>query len=311
MLLPTSTYYLLGMVWLCRSRGISLDVLSRSYSQAMKFSATNNAPFSTQEMERTLTSLQNLTPEDSHIDWSSMQQYLIHSAHKSYKNWTSTERAAETLVTLLSKPQLDPFKSIFRRVLKDGNWAHSVDYTRSVSSQEPLHKPWITLITGVNGIRKTTSTQQAWFSKAISQSINAKHDYYPSGQNSFFRQLDYIVATIANEEFKSLYKLTAMEEYTERKDAIFARYRTLAEIVGVLLIKAAREEKVNVMVETSGRDIAMFEYVDYFFPDDEYRKLVVHFTINDLKYAEKSVDSRMCSEMLKGVAALSGSSSIK
>ena len=28
------------------------------------------------------------------------------------------------------------------------------------------------------------------------------------------------------------------------------------------------------MVETSGRDIAMFRYIDHFFPDEQYRKLV-------------------------------------
>eukprot|EP01047_Picozoa_sp_COSAG01_P108561 COSAG01_NODE_37475_length_503_cov_0.655941_1_plen_31_part_10 len=30
----------------------------------------------------------------------------------------------------------------------------------------------------------------------------------------------------------------------------------------------------------------MFHYVDRFFPNAQYRKLVVHFTINDLRFAE-------------------------
>ena len=41
------------------------------------------------------------------------------------------------------------------------------------------------------------------------------------------------------------------------QDAIFARHRTLAEIIGVLLVRAAQRKQMNVMVETSGRDIAM------------------------------------------------------
>jgi hypothetical protein len=54
-----------------------------------------------------------------------------------------------------------------------------------------------------------------------------------------------------------------------------ARSRKLAEMLGVLLVKAARTKRLNVMVETSGRDVAMFKYVDQFFPEDMYRKLVV------------------------------------
>lgn len=33
----------------------------------------------------------------------------------------------------------------------------------------------------------------------------------------------------------------------------------------------------------------MFKYVDHFFPDEEYNKLVVHFTINDIAFAEVSL----------------------
>ena len=182
-------------------------------------------------------------------------------------------------------------------------------------------KPWIVLVTGLNGIRKTTSTQQPWFAEAVRLSLDnwsettsmpssssqpTVDDDLPSGTNSFFRQLDYIIATVANEEFKALYQTTttSVEEYSLLKDAIFARYRTIAEVVGVLLIKAAMKKRMNVMVETSGRDIAMFEYVDAFFPDSEYRKLVVHFCVNEIGFAARSVDLRMQREMLLGSKAV-------
>ena len=58
------------------------------------------------------------------------------------------------------------------------------------------------------------------------------------------------------------------------------------------------------MVETSGRDIGMFEYIDHFFPGDEYNKLLVHFAINDVSFAETSVDRRMEKEMSDGQLAL-------
>eukprot|EP00581_Thalassiosira_minuscula_P022439 CAMPEP_0184423776 /NCGR_PEP_ID=MMETSP0738-20130409/97839_1 /TAXON_ID=385413 /ORGANISM="Thalassiosira miniscula, Strain CCMP1093" /LENGTH=150 /DNA_ID=CAMNT_0026785967 /DNA_START=36 /DNA_END=488 /DNA_ORIENTATION=- len=58
------------------------------------------------------------------------------------------------------------------------------------------------------------------------------------------------------------------------------------------------------MCETSGRDIAMFHYIDHFFPLGKYNKLALHFTINDLSHAEQSVDARMVREMTMGKEAL-------
>ena len=64
--------------------------------------------------------------------------------------------------------------------------------------------------------------------------------------------------------------------------------------------------QMNVMVETSGRDVGMYQYVDELFPKDTcgYRKLVVNFGINDIGYAERSVDTRMAMEMKIGKAAM-------
>ena len=45
-------------------------------------------------------------------------------------------------------------------------------------------------------------------------------------------------------------------------------------------------------------------YVDHFFSDEHYNKLVLHFTIDDIAHAERSVDARMAKEMRDGAAAL-------
>merc|ERR1719163_2223213 len=111
------------------------------------------------------------------------------------------------------------------------------------------------------------------------------------------------MATLANTEFARLYRVEDMGDYAALKDGIFQRYRKLAESLGVLMVKEAMKKQLNVMVETSGRDVAMFKYVDQFFPDDKYNKLVVHFTINELAFAESSVDRRMAKEMADGRAA--------
>ena len=49
----------------------------------------------------------------------------------------------------------------------------------------------------------------------------------------------------------------------------------------------------------------MFRYVDYFFNDKDYNKLVIHFKVNDISFAEQSVDSRMEKEILDGKGAVS------
>lgn len=142
------------------------------------------------------------------------------------------------------------------------------------------------------------------------------------GENSFFRQLDHMIVTLCNEDFTKLYALTGahfsndedktmdppkelIQKYSNLKAGIFSRYRTLSELLGVLLLKEAQKVNINVMCETSGRDVAMFHYLDHFFPN-RYKKLAIHFRINDLTLAMKSVDQRMIQEIKTGKDALDG-----
>lgn len=71
-----------------------------------------------------------------------------------------------------------------------------------------------------------------------------------------------------------------------------------------MLVRQAKANQINIMIETSGRDVAMYHYVDTFFPSELYHKLVLNFQINDLKHAESSVDGRMVVEMEGGVDVL-------
>ena len=59
-------------------------------------------------------------------------------------------------------------------------------------------------------------------------------------------------------------------------------------------------------METSGRDVAMFHYVDHFFDSESsnYHKLALHFTINDLTCAKESFDRRMIQEIQAGARAI-------
>jgi hypothetical protein len=135
-----------------------------------------------------------------------------------------------------------------------------------------------------------------------------------------------MIATLCNEEFIRLYTYTRdmlvsdndgdgttppqpptsdiIQLYSNMKAAIFSRYRTVSELLGVILLREAQKLPINCMVETSGRDVAMFHYIDHFFPATSYSKLALHFTINDLQNAKTSVDQRMIDEIQSGIVAL-------
>jgi hypothetical protein len=194
-------------------------------------------------------------------------------------------------------------------------------------SDDTAHLPPFILINARSGIRKTTSMYQEWFPRLLHEALvppssgnvaTMTEDTLPTGSNSFFRQLDHMIATLCNEEFTKLYAFTRdmMQEsadeptsdivkaYSDLKAAIFTRYRTLSELLGVALLRAAQTLQSNCMLETSGRDVAMFHYVDHFFPEESYNKLALHFQINDLQQAKESVDQRMVREIQTGIRAL-------
>lgn len=298
-------------------------------SQEMNQRAKDATPFSKDEIDEIVKSFENVMPANSGISLDALKELVEAVAHLSHKDWSKTEQSATTLNDILLKGDLSgelspEFKQIFKRVIEEGNWNGASDFAETRSS-----KPWAILVTGVNGIRKTTSVYQPWFQQLLSEAlvhptnqdvdtVDIPLDTLPTGENSFFRQLDHMIITLINHNFQKLYAMTDLshdfdsgeppssiiQQYSNYKAAIFSRYRTLSEILGVLLVKQARASSLNIMVETSGRDVAMFHYVDSFFPSEEYNKLALHFTINDLSHAETSVDKRMVREMKEGIEAL-------
>ena len=263
-------------------------------------------------------SLRNLVGGDDGnactIDWAALDAFVTDKAALNYKDWALTSAWAEELEAILGNPETSAdFRLIFDRVLSDGNWPAAASHAAATSVTSP---PWIVLVTGLNGIRKTTAMSQPWFRAVLYEALgdaaaSIPPHALPTGDNSFFRQLDYMVATLANEDFRALYGRAGegitTDDYSADKDGIFKKYRTLAEILGVLLLRAAQRGRLNALVETSGRDIASFDYIDTVFAGHAppYRKLVIHFSIDDITYAERSVDVRMAGEMKAGSAAAS------
>lgn len=302
----------------------------------MKRRASKNEPFTNDEIQSILKSVQNVLElhgskndknDDGSIDMEGLSDVLKKTAHYTHKEWDRTLSSSKQLKDALLPNSEDKmtllFQTLMERCLSEGNWYGALDNN---VSKEGNKKPWVVLVTGCNGIRKTTSIYQSWFSTLLEQALappsttSDKDDCsdLPHGGNSFFRQLDHMLAILANEEFQSLYSLTGdaisnskedkipqsiIDKYSLLKDGIFTRYRTLAEMMGIVLCQLGQKQNINIMVETSGRDIAMFNYIDRFFPTG-YNKLALNFKINDLSHAESSVDNRMIGEIQIGVDAI-------
>lgn len=305
----------LRRLWtLVRPSVASVEEASGAAAQASaaKAAAAEGRAFSEVELDTAVESLRGLAgPAAAGVNWPKLRELLATWAHGSHKDWARTETAARSFSQLLPGPQDLAFRTIFERALRDGGW----DVAAAAASERPAGaKPWVVLATGVNGIRKTTSVYQPWFRSALEEALgdaappSDTADELPVGNNSFFRQLDYIIATAANEEFRKLYELEDVPVYANVKESIFARYRTVAEIWGAVFVEEVKRRRMNIMVETSGRDPAMFKYIDHFFSDVDFNKLLVHFTINDLGFAEASVDARMQREMRTGREALEAGS---
>jgi hypothetical protein len=352
--------------------------------------AKNGTPFTEEEIKDISNGLKNLAPivddkgSDKGIDFTDLQNLLSDVAHLSHKDWAMTSGNSDKLCSTLSVEELDDgttnypltpnARQLLERCIREGNWDGAVENAAPLESPTD-EKAWAVLVTGVNGIRKTTSMYQPWFSELLSEALvcpsspdgqksegSVSPNILPTGSNSFFRQLDHMICTLCNEEFTRLYAWSTsqlpkakddekpvpsdevIEQYsnykvnfnlkmttnlrdswlsgnrpdcyiilhsrslyfiTRNKAAIFSRYRTISELLGALLLKQAQKVNINCMMETSGRDVAMFHYVDHFFGENKnYNKLALHFTINDLTCAQESVDRRMVEEMQLGAKSL-------
>jgi len=285
-----------------------------------------------EEVSIICNSIANLVPKDAPVNFEELSDVVQKAAHLSHKDWSRTSKNSDALSRSLSISSDDDGsndiisehgKQLLERILMEGNWdgakAHSISAEKGIGQ-----KPWAVLVTGVNGIRKTTSIYQPWFEELLSEALCPQagasvEGGLPTGRNSFFRQLDHIIATLMNEEFCKLYAWASnqmangdshhpsaeiVQDYSDYKAAIFSRYRTLSELMGAILLKQAQKKDLNCLMETSGKDVAMFHYIDHFFDSEKYNKLALHFVINDLSQAKESVDKRMIKEIQTGSSAV-------
>eukprot|EP00931_Biecheleriopsis_adriatica_P032180 TRINITY_DN18801_c0_g2_i1.p1 TRINITY_DN18801_c0_g2~~TRINITY_DN18801_c0_g2_i1.p1 ORF type:complete len:389 (-),score=77.40 TRINITY_DN18801_c0_g2_i1:112-1221(-) len=269
-----------------------------------------------------------------------LKSWLERCMQVPYKEWATLISFAQELPGIFSEPVESLLPKLFERVLKDGGWAAAASF----AAKRPAgQRPWVVLCTGVNGIRKSTMMYQNWLpdalhnamlqdsmtlstsstlssgitdyvlscclSRAASKDPHDQMGEFFTGHTSFFRQLDFLIVTVANAELSKLYGAMSMDEYVKHKEAIFSKYRTLAEIWGILLVQEAKQKGMDIIIETTGKDDVMFKFVDLVFNDGSYRKLWLHASVNDVGIASATVEARMDKERKAGTNTLATNSS--
>ena len=156
-------------------------------------------------------------------------------AHDARDSHIFGERAPALSVT-------SSFANAFK-VLEGGNWAPHRSTPPRSQSKNDRDRPWVVLVTGLNGVRKMTATSPGsktlWRRRSwgrTGRGARRKRVQLPTGSNSAAARLRRGDCCVTIEK---LYAISDVSEYAKAKAAIFARYRTTSEMVGALLVEEA------------------------------------------------------------------------
>ena len=114
------------------------------------------------------------------IDQRRLEELFVKYSQLSHKVYSRSEEAADQLKDLIGTPDDEMFRLMFKRVLQDGNWFGAADKGELAKTirqgQEYLGqvKPWAVLVTGLNGIRKTTTINMPWFKEVLQDSLRGQ-----------------------------------------------------------------------------------------------------------------------------------------
>ena len=174
----------------------SLDKMNK-LADEMNSNAKATNPFTNTELDLIMKSLHEILPTENSnnkpLYMAAIRSLLLEVGHLSHSNWEKTTDSAARLGSLLLPEGTglsSSFRFMFDRILTEGNWDGAV-------ANNTDEKPWVVLVTGLNGVRKTTSVYQPWFEKILREAIvspptqNRKTinppSQLPTGQDSFFR----------------------------------------------------------------------------------------------------------------------------
>jgi len=148
-------------------------------TESMGSRAKAGEPFTEEELDDVISSLQNITPDSSNVDWEALRRLLGEVAHLSHKQWAVTGANSDKMAKILTPGGMNSEASqIFERILHEGNWDGALEYAKAHDHDAKRQKrsAWAVLVTGVNGIRKTTAMYQPWFAQALKEALVSPTD---------------------------------------------------------------------------------------------------------------------------------------
>ena len=91
-------------------------------AKTMKSAAAAHTPFSDEELDAAVLSLQCLIPdEQADIDWAALRDLYATRAHLSHKDWAETQKSARQMEEIIGTPDSAAFRKMFERVLVRGH----------------------------------------------------------------------------------------------------------------------------------------------------------------------------------------------
>ena len=169
------------------------DLVDRA--REMSDRAKEQLPFTQAELDVIIDSIRNIYPKDGVMDFDALRGLLAEVAHLSHTDWSRTGKNSATLAKILLPDGMSAnARQLLARIVQEGNWDGAQKHAADKITDD---LPWAVLVTGVNGIRKTTSIYQPWFPALLAEALVAPtgskptfdESVLPSGKTGFFRQL--------------------------------------------------------------------------------------------------------------------------
>ena len=101
-------------------------------TESMGSRAKAGEPFTEEELDDVISSLQNITPDSSNVDWEALRRLLGEDAHLSHKQWAVTGANSDKMAKILTPGRMNSEASqIFERILHEGNWDGALEYAKA------------------------------------------------------------------------------------------------------------------------------------------------------------------------------------
>lgn len=190
--------------------------------------------------------------------------------------------ALTSIANLKNQKLIDVLIKILPHFFKAGKYKHKTNGKDDASSNNSS-KPWVVVVMGLNGIRKT-SLMNMNKGNTIATLLN-KHlptisiEDMPTGENSFFRQLDFMIPSISSkffEEFKKFKGKLDLFFYKIAKHILFtSMIGTLAKVWLQVVSIILGGLKYNMLIEATGQNFDQVDSIDKLSVFTDYNKLII------------------------------------